>query len=144
MKTPDNDKELRKLLKEIQLESPSKEFTLKVMDRVWEEKTALAKSETVKSEKILGRGFWIILGLFVLLFLAVVLFANQEPTESGQISKFFEGIGNSSISKQYQSVFSNFGSLPLSIGGILLASSLLIFIDKFLHGITGKRMPHKA
>lgn len=144
MKTPDNDKELKKLLKEIQLESPSKEFTLKVMDRVWEEKTALAKSETVKSEKILGRGFWIILGLFVLLFLAVALFANQGTTESGQISKFFEGIGNSSISKQYQSVFSNLGSLPLSIGGILLASSFLIFIDKFSHGITGKIMPHKA
>ncbi len=45
MKTLDNDKELRKLLKEIQLESPSKDFTLKVMDRVWEEKAAVVKSE---------------------------------------------------------------------------------------------------
>jgi len=77
MKTLDNDKELRKLLKEIQLESPSKDFTLKVMDRVWEEKAAVVKSEQLKSERILGRGFWVIIALFVLLFLAVVLFSNQ-------------------------------------------------------------------
>ncbi|MGE0020652.1 MAG: hypothetical protein AB7S72_13355 [Draconibacterium sp.] len=41
-------------------------------------------------------------------------------------------------------VFSNLGSLPLSIGGILLASSLLVFIDRFLPGLTEKLMPHKA
>jgi hypothetical protein len=144
MKTLDNDKELRKLLKEIQLESPSNDFTLKVMDRVWEEKAALAKTEQVKSERILGRGFWIIVALFVLLFMSVVLFSNQGTTESGQLSKLFESLGTNAASTKYQSIFSNLGSLPLSIGGILLASSLLVFIDKFLPGITEKLMPHKA
>ncbi|HCE57406.1 MAG TPA: hypothetical protein DER09_06260 [Prolixibacteraceae bacterium] len=144
MKTLDNDKELRKLLKEIQLESPSKDFTLKVMDRVWEEKAAVVKTGQVKSERILGRGFWIIIALFVLLFLAVVLFSNLGTAESGQLSKLAEGFGTSSASERYQSVFSNLGSLPLSIGGILLASSLLVFIDKFLPGITEKLTPHKA
>jgi hypothetical protein len=144
MKTLDNDKELRKLLKEIQLESPSKDFTLKVMDRVWEEKAAMVKTEQVKSERILGRGFWIIIALFVLLFLAVILFSNQGTAESGQLSKLVEGLDSSSVSAQYKSVFSNLGSLPLSIGGILLASSLLVFIDRFLPGLTEKLMPHKA
>jgi uncharacterized membrane protein YqhA len=143
MKTLDNDKELRKLLKEIQLESPSKDFTLKVMDRVWEEKAAVVKSEQLKSERILGRGFWVIIALFVLLFLAVVLFSNQG-TASGQLSKLVEGLGTSSASARYQSVFSNLGSLPLRIGGILLASTLLVFIDRFLPGLTEKLMPHKA
>ena len=144
MKTLDNDKELRKLLKEVQVETPSKEFTLKVMNRVWEEKAALAKSETVKSEKILGRGFWIILGVFILLFFAVAFFANQGIAETGQISKFIEGIGEGSVSNQYQSVFSKVNSLPLSIGGILLALSVLIFIDRFLNKLNGKIIPGKA
>ena len=34
MKTQDTDMELRKLLKEVQLDTPSKDFTIKVMNRV--------------------------------------------------------------------------------------------------------------
>jgi len=91
----------------------------------------------------LGRGFWIIIALFILLFVAVVLFSGENLAESGQLSKLFEGLGTSSATSKYQSVFSNLGALPLSIGGILLASTLLVFIDKFLPVITEKLTAHK-
>lgn len=144
MKTPDIDNDLKKLIKETQLESPSNDFTLRVMDRVWEEKAALAKNEKVKSERLLGPGFWIIVALFMILFAAVAFFSNQGFAESGQLSKLFEEFGTSSTSARYQSIFSNLGTLPLSIGGILMASTLLVFIDKFIPVISEKLMAHKA
>ena len=133
MKTQDLDNELKSLIKEIKLDSPGKDFTLNVMNRVLEEKTA---TEQVKDERILGKGFWIILLLFVILIAAMFIFSGNGIQEEGQISKLLSNVGNGSLTSGYQSVFSKLGTLPLSIGGILLASSVLLFIDRFLPQIT--------
>ncbi len=144
MKTQDNDMELRKLLKEIQLDSPSKDFTLKVMDRVWEEKSVQSRVEVIKKERILGKGFWIILFLFVGLFAAVAITSGTGEQEAGQLSKLMQGLQNEGVSEGYKSFFSNLGSLPLSIGGILLASTLLVFIDRILASAGHGFITHKS
>lgn len=144
MKTQDNDKELRKLLKEIQLDSPSNDFTMKVMNRVYEEKSAQSRVEVIKNERILGKGFWIILVLFIGLFVAVYFTSGNGGQEAGQLSKLMQGLQNEGVSESYKSFFSNLSSLPLSIGGILLAATLLIFIDRLFYGITQKLVPDKA
>jgi len=133
MKTQDLDNELKSLIKEIKLDSPGKDFTLNVMNRVLEEKAA---TEQVKDERIFGKGFWIILLLFVILIAAMFVFSGNGIQEEGQLSKIFSNVGDGSLSTGYQSVFSKLGALPLSIGGILLASSVLLFIDRFLPQIT--------
>jgi hypothetical protein len=137
MKTQDLDNELKSLIKEIKLDSPGNDFTSKVMNRILEEKVA---KEQVKDERILGKGFWIILLLFLLLFGAMVVFSSAGIQSEGQLSKLLSGANDGALSKGYQSFFGNLGSLPLSIGGILLASSVLIFIDRFLPQI----MPHHS
>lgn len=141
MKTQDLDNELRNLIKEIKLDSPGKDFTLNVMNRVLEEKAATVQ---VKDEKILGKGFWIILSLFVILIIAMFLFPGSGVQENGQISKMLSNVGDGSLTSGYQSVFSKLGSLPLSIGGILLASSVLLFIDRFLPQLTTNISAHKV
>lgn len=141
MKTQDLDNELRNLIKEIKLDSPGKDFTLNVMNRVLEEKAAIVQ---VKDEKILGKGFWIILSLFVILIIAMFLFPGSGVQENGQISKMLSNVGDGSLTSGYQSVFSKLGSLPLSIGGILLASSVLLFIDRFLPQLTTNISAHKV
>lgn len=133
MKTQDLDNELKSLIKEIKLDSPGKDFTLNVMNRVLEEKAA---TEQVKDERILGKGFWIILLLFVILIVAMFVFSGNGIQEEGQLSKMLSNVGDGSLTSGYQSVFSKLGALPLSIGGILLASSVLLFIDRFLPQIT--------
>lgn len=133
MKTQDLDNELKSLIKEIKLESPGNDFTAKVMSRVLEEKVAM---EQVKDERILGKGFWIILLLFVLLIAALFVFSDNVIQEEGQLSKMLSNVGDGSLSNGYQSVFSKLGTLPLSIGGILLASTVLLVIDRFLPQIT--------
>lgn len=140
MKTQDLDNELRNLIKEIKLDSPRKDFTSEVMSRVLEEKTAM---EQVKNERILGKGFWIILSLFIILIAAMFVFSGNGVQENGQLSKMLSNVGDGSITSGYQSVFSKLGSLPLSIGGILLASSVLLFIDKFLPQNTTHFSTHK-
>jgi ABC-type phosphate transport system permease subunit len=136
MKTTDNDIELRNLIKEIKLDSPGNDFTSKVMNRVFEEQPVV---EIIKNEKLLGKGFWIILLLFVALIAAMFISSTTGVQADGQLSKLIDGAGNGTLSQGYQSFFSNLGSLPLSIGGILLATSVLLFADRFLSQI----MPHQ-
>ena len=133
MKTQDLDNELKSLIKGIKLDSPGKEFTSKVMNRVYEEKMAMEK---VKDEKLLGKGFWIILSLFVVLIAAMFVFSSSGIQTEGQLSKLLSGANDGTLSQGYQSFFSNLDSLPLSIGGILMASSILLLIDKFMPQIT--------
>jgi hypothetical protein len=76
MKTQDLDNELKSLIKGIKLDSPGNDFTSKVMSRVYEEKVAMEK---VTNEKILGKGFWIILLLFVILIVAMFVFFFRYP-----------------------------------------------------------------
>jgi hypothetical protein len=129
MKTQDLDNELKSLIKEIKLESPGNDFTVNVMNRVFEEKTAMEK---VKDNKILGKGFWIILLLFVILIAAMFVFSSTDIPNNGALTKLLNRANNGNLSQEVHSVFSNLGTLPLSIGGILLATSILIFIDRFL------------
>lgn len=133
MKTQDLDNELKSLIKEIKLDSPGKDFTMNVMSRVLEEKAA---TEQVKDERILGKGFWIILLLFVILIAAMFVLSGNGIQEEGQLAKLFNNAGDGSLTSGYQSVFSKLGTLPLSIGGILLASTVLLFIDRFLPQFT--------
>lgn len=133
MKTQDLDNELKSLIREIKLESPGNDFTAKVMSRVLEEKVAM---EQIKDDRILGKGFWIILLLFVLLIAAMFVFSGNGIQEEGQLSKMLNSVSDGSLSNGYQSVFSKLGTLPLSIGGILLASTVLLIIDRFLPQIT--------
>jgi hypothetical protein len=137
MKTQDLDNELKTLIKGIKLDSPGNDFTSMVMNRVFEEKAAMEK---VTNEKLLGKGFWVILFLFVLLFIALFVFSPAGSADESLWSKMLSSADGGALSQGYQSFFSNLGTLPLSIGGILFASSILIFIDKFLPQI----MPHHS
>lgn len=141
MKTQDLDNELKSLIKEIKLDSPGKDFTLNVMNRVLQEKAA---TEQVKDERILGKGFWIILFLFVILIAAMFVLSGNGIQEEGQLAKLFNNAGDGSLTSGYQSVFSKLGTLPLSIGGILLASTVLLFIDRFLPQFTTNISTHKV
>lgn len=136
MKTQDLDNELKSLIKGIKLDSPGNDFTSKVMSRVYEEKVAMEK---VTNEKILGKGFWIILLLFVILIAAMFVFSSGTQAE-GELSKLLSGASEGALSQGYQSFFSNLGSLPLSIGGIMLASTILLLIDRFLPQV----IPHHS
>jgi ABC-type Fe3+ transport system permease subunit len=128
MKTEIEDKKLKAFLKSGQLESPGADFSTRVMNRVFEEKAAL---EQVKSEPLLGKGFWVILALFAGL-MAVVFVLQGSGASGGETLNFLKEVDTSAVATGYQKFFEKLGALPLSVAGILLGTSVLLFLEKFL------------
>lgn len=121
------DIKLKVLLQKLELEKPENDFTLRVMNRVVAEDNAL---EQIKAQKVLGKGFWIILILFVIL-LAVMFFMTQTGTAAGSSETILPKL-NSEMSEGINSVMGKIGMVPISVAGILIASSILLFIDRFI------------
>jgi len=122
------DIKLKALLQSMKLEKPDPNFSAMVMNSIFKESNAL---EQIKAQRILGKGFWIIMAMFALL--AVVFFAmsNAGIQSDGKIEQLVPGVENG-----IQSFLSSFGSVPLSVAGILIATSVLLFIDRFISSNT--------
>jgi hypothetical protein len=128
MKTFENDKELKMFLKNVKLESPGKDFSSQVMNRIFQEESVV---EQVKAEPILGRGFWIILALFVIL-MAVMVYLSAGSTAAGSTSGMLPDIDSTNFMAGYRSFFEKLDVLPASIAGIFIGASLLVFLEKYL------------
>ena len=122
------DIKLRILLQNLELDSPKPDFTLRVMNRVIEEDLVL---EQIKSQRILGKGFWVFITIFVVL-MAVVFFVFQSGAQGGSESADLISKLDPAVSQGFQSFFGKLGMVPLSVAGILIATSLLLFIDRFI------------
>ena len=122
------DIKLRVLLQNLKLDSPEPDFTLRVMNRVIEENLAL---EQIKSQPILGKGFWIFILIFVIL-MAIIFFVFQGGAQGASGSEDILSKLDTGVSQGIQSFFGKLGTVPLSVAGILIATSLLLFIDRFI------------
>jgi len=124
------DIKLSALLHEMKLESPKANFSVRVMNQIFEEDNVMEK---IKSSRILGNGFWIILVLFIALFVVIIAVSNTGLLPESDLGNVLPGLNTSKVSLGYQSFFEKLGSAPLSIAGILLASSILLFIERFIN-----------
>ena len=127
MKELVNDKELKKLVKETRLEKPGNDFTLKVMNRIFDEETAKILNRGIK---VLGKSFWIFVLLFVLLGILMIVLSTTGVISVDSQSFFPQASEN--LTREYESFFDKIGRVPLSIGAILTASSLLILIERYM------------
>jgi hypothetical protein len=128
MKTFEEDKKLRQLLKSVKLESPGPGFSARVMNRVFAEQPAL---EQVKQSPVLGRGFWIILALFAALLAAVAL-VSGGGSASDQTPALLQQVNTEAVLTGYRAFFEKFANLPAGIAGIFMGASLLVLLEKFL------------
>ncbi|AHW61456.1 hypothetical protein SAMN05444285_10675 [Draconibacterium orientale] len=122
------DIKLKAFLQNLELEKPDSGFTVQVMNKIFAEDSAL---EQIKSERILGKGFWIISILFVVLLAAIFVVSNTGMQADSQIGQLLPEAGQG-LTEGYESFFSKLGTLPLSIAGITIGVSVLIFIDKII------------
>jgi len=122
------DIKLKALLQKMELDKPKPNFSVRVMNKIFEENPALEK---IKSERVLGKGFWIISILFVALLAVIFVLSNSGIQAESQINNLLPEL-NSGLSTGYQSFFEKIGMVPLSIAGILFATSILLFIDRFI------------
>ena len=122
------DIKLKALLNEMKLEAPGADFSVRVMNKIFEENLVLEK---IKSEKVLGKGFWIISILFIILLVAIFMMSNSGIQAESQISNLLPEVNND-VATGYQTFFDKIGAVPLSVVGILIASSTLLFIERLI------------
>lgn len=123
------DIKLKALLQNMELDKPASDFSARVMNAVFAGDSAFDK---IKSQRILGKGFWIILILFVSILVIILVGSNAGFQSDGQISLLFSSFDNG-VSDNCKSVFSKIGNLPISIAIILAASSLLLFVERIIN-----------
>lgn len=119
--------EFKSYIKKIRLDTPGVDFTTHVMNRIFREESVMEK---IKRQPVLGKGFWIIITLFVLLMVTTVIISTMNVMPLTESSGIFGEFQHTGITDRYHSFFSDFGKLPVSIAGILAALSFLIFIDR--------------
>jgi hypothetical protein len=130
MKEFENDKMLKDLLKEIKLEKPGDKFTTNVMNKVFDI-AAAARLQTAKLH-ILGWKFWILVSLFVALAVVLVILTQVGVQPDASANSLLPSLDSGKVGSEYHTILDSFNKVPVSIVAILLASSTLIFIERFL------------
>ena len=132
------DKKFEQLMKGIQLDSPSKDFSLRVMERI-QVQASVQKSSLVEDyQPVISRKVWIIL---LAAFMALVVYAlsfGQEPSkvqEPGLWSAIPEALpklNTKGLSNLWQSTSGLFTSIPTIAYLIMVASLALWTLDLLL------------
>jgi len=122
------DIKLKALLQSMKLENPNEKFSTRVMNKIFEEDSVFEK---IKSERVLGKGFWWILVLFIALLAVMYFVVNTGIQPEGDASGLLPQV-NQTVSDSYNNFFNKLGTVPLSIAGILIATSVLLFIDRII------------
>ena len=129
MKTFEEDNKLREIIKDLKLESPGKDFTMNVLDRIHKE---VPFAFQIRKEPVLGKGFWIILGSFFVIAVVLIIMSGSVSGPEGIIGNFLKSVDTGSAGNTYNSLIKQIGNIPAGIIGILLGSSLLVFLESFL------------
>lgn len=129
MNTIDNDREFRKLMKEIRIDKPSAGFSARVMDAVYTE-----VSLSYRTEPVLGRKFWIFVALFALLAIVLIIVSgsgvNSESEFAGRLLERFPLLDITGTKGGFSKLMDSLSGLPATLGAIMIAASLLILADK--------------
>lgn len=135
MNTTGSEKELKKMMKGISLESPGPDFSSKVMHAVL---NGEKKKLVFGHEPLLGKSFWILVTLFVALAVILVLLSgNDHVSNIGAIQDFFNKLPWPEwyrLKTQISSLPDVAGSLPGILAVVMTGASVLILADKFLAG----------
>ncbi len=132
------DKQFEQLMKEVSIDSPSKGFSMKVMEQIQAEAAVQKHSILEDYQPVISRKTWIILIAAFILLLVFVILASPETTqvkESGiwsAVSESLQKVDTKGISGVWQSATGLFSSIPTMAYLILTASLALWTLDLFL------------
>ena len=129
MKTINNDREFKKLMKGISLDKPSSGFSSMVMEAVYAE-ASLSK----KAEPLLGMKFWIFVALFALLAILLIIVSgsgvHSESEITGRLLERFPIPAIPEAKGGFSRIMDSITGFPVTVGAIMIAASLLILADK--------------
>jgi hypothetical protein len=132
------DKKFEQMMKGIRIDTPSADFTLKVMSRVLAEAAVKKHSLPAEYQPVISRKTWIVMIVFFVLLTGYLLLTNQEPAEVKEpglwspLSGALQNLNIKGISNVWQSLTHLFTGIPPVAWLILTASLALWTLDSFL------------
>jgi uncharacterized protein with PQ loop repeat len=132
------DTQFEQLMKGISIDSPSKDFSLKVMARVQAEAAVKKHSLLENYQPVISRKVWIILIVAFIILLIYISVSSQptapvkEPGLLSVISDSVQKLNTTGVSNVWQKASGLFTSIPLIAYVILTASLALWTLDSFL------------
>lgn len=132
------DKQFEGLMKGISIESPSKDFTSKVMGRIQAEAAVQKHSLLADYQPVISRKTWIILIAGFVLLVVYALISSPESSTANEpgflsnLTKSLPKIDTQPVSSFWQTVSGMFASIPTMAYLVLTASLALWTLDLFL------------
>jgi hypothetical protein len=132
------DKKFEQLMKGISIDSPSKGFTLKVMERIQAEAAVQKHSILEDYQPVISRNTWIVLIVAFISMVVYILFAGQEISQVhdttlwSAIPDAMKNINIKGVTNIWQSATSLIVSIPSVVYLIMIASMALWSLDLFL------------
>lgn len=132
------DKQFEEMMKGIRIDSPSKGFSVKVMERIQAEAVVKKHSLLEDYQPVISRKAWIILIAAFILVLIYIMVSGRETTQAKEpefwsaISGMLQKVDNKEVSNIWQKTTGLFASIPTMAYLILMTSMALWILDSFL------------
>ena len=133
------DKQFEEMMKGITIDSPSSDFTLKVMSRIQAEAAVQKRPILAGYEPVISKKTWIILLIIFFALMIYITVAGKE-TDSATSTGFFSTILGSmnqlevnKVSSFWQKGMGILSSIPMVAYLIITASLALLTLDGFLN-----------
>jgi len=126
------DKKFEQLMKGINIDSPSKDFSLKVMERIQAEAAVQKHSLLEDYQPVISRKVWILMSVTFISLVVYILFSSQEITQVNDTSSWsaipdsIQNINFNRVTNVWQSATGLFTSIP-SIAYLIMLTSLALW-----------------
>lgn len=131
MNTLNDNIKLRELIRKVKIESPDPGFTARVMDIIL---AGEHKKQMIQAQPVLGKSFWVLITLFVILALVFILISGSSLQGDGIISTFFNRFTFPDLTPFrvfLTKLIEKSGSLPMIVATTMISASVLILADKY-------------
>jgi hypothetical protein len=132
------DQQFEQLMKGITIDTPSKGFSMKVMERIQAEAAVQKKSLLEDYQPVISKRTWILMIAGFIALIVYILFsgkesaANHDTVLMSVLSESVQKLDTSKVSNIWQTANGIFASIPTVAYLIIIASLALWTLDMYL------------
>jgi hypothetical protein len=128
------DQSYEEIMKGIRIDSPSRDFTLKVMSRIQAEVAVRQKPLLSNYEPVISRKVWIGMALIFFVFLAYLISSGTNASASGSIwNELLYSLSGTHETSLWRKGFGALSTVPVIVYLILASTMALWTMDMLLN-----------
>jgi len=135
------DKQFEEMMKGIKIDSPSSDFTFKVMNRIQAEAAVQKPRLLLDYKPVISKKTWIILSTAFILIMIYITLSGKESSSTGtsslwsSITGSLNSLKSTEVTSLWQRGMGIFSSIPPIAYMIVIATLTLWTLDSFLQHI---------